>query len=116
MIKTGYPALLTITSQANTPRYPNCRRMLQYFRADVKENFSDSDKPTAESNSLIIPTYSMDDLKLNEERCGLKGSPTKVHKIKSIMLKGGDLKMYGNRQPDIKQMVRDIMKVYVEVD
>lgn len=116
VIKTGYPALLTITSQANTPRYPNCRRMLQYFRADLRENFSDSDKPVAEANSWIIPTYSMNDLKLDEDRCGLKGSPTKVHKIKSIMLKGGDLKIYGTGQTDIKQLVRDIMKVYVEVN
>ncbi|MCK4639802.1 MAG: electron transfer flavoprotein subunit beta/FixA family protein [Candidatus Marinimicrobia bacterium] len=116
VIKTGYPALLTITSQSNTPRYPNCRRMLQYFRADVKENFSDPDKPAAEANGWVIPTCSMDDLKLNEDRCGLKGSPTKVHKIKSIVLKGGDLKIYGTGQTDIKQLVRDIMKVYVEVN
>ncbi|MBL7067330.1 MAG: electron transfer flavoprotein subunit beta/FixA family protein [Candidatus Marinimicrobia bacterium] len=115
VIKTGYPALLTITSQVNTPRYPNCRRMLQYFRADVKDNFSNSELSTAVANGWVIPTYSLDDLKLDEERCGLKGSPTKVHKIKSIMLKGGDLKIYGTGQTDIKQLVRDIMKVYVEV-
>ncbi len=116
VIKTGYPALLTITSQANSPRYPNCRRMLQYFRADIKDIFSNSEISTAEANGWVIPTCSMNDLKLNEDRCGLKGSPTKVHKIKNIMLKGGDLKMYGNGQTDIKQLVRDIMKVYVEVN
>lgn len=116
VIKTGYPALLTITSQVNTPRYPNCRRMLQYFRADLRENFSDSDKLAAEANGWVIPTLSLDNLKLDEDRCGLKGSPTKVHKIKSIMLKGGDLKIYGTGQTDIKQLVRDIMKVYVEVN
>ncbi|MBU4446602.1 electron transfer flavoprotein subunit beta/FixA family protein [bacterium] len=116
VIKTGYPALLTITSQVNTPRYPNCRRMLQYFRADLRENFSDSDKLAAEANVWVIPTLSLDNLKLDEDRCGLKGSPTKVHKIKSIMLKGGDLKIYGTGQTDIKQLVRDIMKVYVEVN
>lgn len=116
VIKTGYPALLTVTTQANTPRYPNCRRMLQYFRADVKENFDISELSTAESNGWVIPTYSLEDLGLDEDRCGLKGSPTKVHKIKNIMLKGGDLKMYGTKPTNIKQLVRDITKVYVEVN
>ncbi|HCL00459.1 MAG TPA: electron transfer flavoprotein subunit beta [Candidatus Marinimicrobia bacterium] len=116
VIKSSYPVLLTITGQANTPRYPNCRRMLQYFRADVKENFNDSELSAAESNDWIIPTYALADLDLDEDRCGLKGSPTKVHKIKSIMLKGGDLKMYGTKPTNIKQLVRDITKVYVEVN
>lgn len=116
VIKSGYPVLLTVTGQANTPRYPNCRRMLQYFRADVKENFDTSEISAAEAKGWIIPAYSLEDLGLDEDRCGLKGSPTKVHKIKNIMLKGGDLKMYGTKPTNIKQLVRDITKVYVEVN
>jgi electron transfer flavoprotein beta subunit len=116
VIKSSYPVLLTVTGQANTPRYPNCRRMLQYFRADVKENFNDSETSAAEAKGWIIPAYSLEDIDLDEDRCGLKGSPTKVHKIKNIMLKGGDLKMYGTKPTNIKQMVRDITKVYVEVN
>lgn len=116
VIKTGFPVLLTVTAEANTPRYPNCRRMLHYFRADLKSNFSPDELDVAEANGWIIPTYSMEDLNLVEERCGLKGSPTKVHKIKSITLTGGDLKMYGAEATDIKQLVRDIMKDYVEVN
>ena len=116
VIKTGYPVLLTVTAEANTPRYPNCRKMLHYFRADLKTNFSDGEIPAAEDNGWIIPTCTMEDLGLAEDRCGLKGSPTKVHKIKSIMLKGGDLKMYGNKAFGIKQLARDIMKDYIEVN
>ncbi|MDO9547826.1 MAG: electron transfer flavoprotein subunit beta/FixA family protein [Candidatus Marinimicrobia bacterium] len=116
VIKTAYPVLLTVTAEANTPRYPNCRKMLHYFRADLKDNFRKDELSVAEENDWIIPTCTMDDLGLEEDRCGLKGSPTKVHKIKSIMLKGGDLKMYGTEATDIKQLVRDIMKDYVEVN
>ena len=116
VIKVGFPVLLTVTAEANTPRFPNCRRMLHYFRADLAENFSDDKKELAKENNWIIPTLSMEDLELVEDRCGLKGSPTKVHKIKSITLKGGDLKMYGTETTDIKQLVRDIMKDYVEVN
>jgi electron transfer flavoprotein beta subunit len=115
VIKVGYPLLLTVTSQANTPRYPNCRLMLKYFRTNLKENFKEEDRQKAAANGWIIPTFSVADLKLNENRCGLKGSPTRVHKIKSIILKGGELKMYGTEATDIKQLVRDIMKEYIEV-
>ncbi|MBU0711440.1 electron transfer flavoprotein subunit beta/FixA family protein [bacterium] len=116
VIKTAYPVLLTVTAEANTPRYPNCRKMLQYFRVDLKDNFSEDELSVAKENDWIIPTCTIDDLGLEEDRCGLKGSPTKVHKIKSIMLKGGDLKMYGTEATDIRQLVRDIMKDYVEVN
>jgi len=116
VIKTAYPVLLTVTAEANTPRYPNCRKMLQFFRVDLKDNFDETDRPLAVENDWIIPTYTMEDLELDEDRCGLKGSPTKVHKIKSIMLKGGDLKMYGTEATDIRQLARDIMKDYVEVN
>jgi len=115
VIKAGYPLLLTVTSQANTPRYPNCRLMLKYFRANLRENFKEADRQKAAANGWIIPTFSVTDLKLDENRCGLKGSPTRVHKIKSIILKGGELKMYGTEAADIKQLVRDIMKEYIEV-
>jgi len=115
VIKAGYPLLLTVTSQANTPRYPNCRLMLKYFRANLKENFKETHREKAAINRWIIPTFSVTDLKLDENRCGLKGSPTRVHKIKSIILKGGELKMYGTEAADIKQLVRDIMKEYIEV-
>lgn len=102
-IKVAYPVLLTVCAEANTPRFPNCRRMLRFFRVDMNDG------------SGVIPVMNMDDLGLEEERCGLKGSPTRVHKIKSIMLKGGELKMYGTDATDIRQLVRDIMKDYVEV-
>jgi electron transfer flavoprotein beta subunit len=104
VIKTTFPVLFTVSAEANTPRYPNCRRMLKYFRTEVGDNTG------------VIPIISMDDLGLEEERCGLKGSPTRVHKIKSITLKGGDLKMYGTAATDIRQLVRDIMKDYAGVD
>jgi electron transfer flavoprotein beta subunit len=43
--------------------------------------------------NLFIQTYSADDLKVDEERCGIKGSPTKVHKVESVVLSGGSQEM-----------------------
>ena len=115
IIRGSFPLLLTITAQANTPRYPNSRRMLRYFRANTAGQFAEDERSQAEQNGWIIPVWKFDDLLLEESRCGYGGSPTKVHKIKSITLTGGDLQMYGSSQTDIKELVRDIMKDYVEV-
>ena len=42
------------------------------------------------SKSLFIETLTMDELKLDASRCGLQGSPTKVYKIDSVVLGGGE--------------------------
>ena len=41
-----------------------------------------------ETRGLYIKTLTMDDLKLDESRCGISGSPTKVYKIESVVLAG----------------------------
>jgi len=112
IIKTKLPVLLTVTSEANEPRYPNCLNMLKYFRSDLESKSSDVD--IAKKNNWIIAQKGLEDLRLDENRCGLKGSPTKVHKIKSITLAGGDMQMYDADHPGIKQLINDITKDYIE--
>ncbi len=114
-IKTGFPVLLTITSDANEPRYPDCRLMLKHFRSSIEINFEEHKVEKMQENGWIIPTITREDLGLEIERCGLKGSPTKVHKIKSIKLAGNNLTMYGDNPTEIKKMAQSIIKDYVEV-
>ncbi len=115
-IKSALPILLTVTSSLNTPRYPNAQKMLKYFKSDVESAFLPENIELAKISGRIIPLITNEDLKLEDERCGLKGSPTKVHNIKSITLAGGDLKLYENQGEGIKTLIRDIMKDYVEVE
>ena len=42
------------------------------------------------SRKLFIETLTTDDLDVDLERCGIKGSPTKVHKVESVVLAGGN--------------------------
>ena len=116
IIKTKLPVLLTVTAEANEPRYSNCLNMLKYFRANVKDKFNENEIKIAEQNNWIIAQKGLQDLGLDENRCGLKGSPTKVHKIKSITLTGGEMQMYNADHPGIKNLINDIMKDYVEVE
>jgi len=115
-IKTPFPMLLTITDEANTPRYPNCLNMLKYFRADTASQFDDGQIETARAHNQVIPMWKADDLGLDIKRCGIKGSPTRVSKIENITLTGGDLELYDTDSMAIKQLVQDLRKDYAEVN
>ena len=49
---------------------------------DLKEEYM--------SRALFIETLTMDELPVEPERCGLHGSPTKVFKVESVVLAGGE--------------------------
>jgi electron transfer flavoprotein beta subunit len=113
-IKTPFPVLLTVMSTANTPRFANAHLMRQYFKAQLEDK---SNKNTSEKNNLpVIPVLNIDDLGIDAEQCGLSGSPTKVNKIKSITLAGGNLKLYENTPGGVMGLVKEIIKDYVEVE
>ena len=43
-----------------------------------------------EERGLLIKTITTDDLNVDPDRCGIKGSPTKVYKVDSVVLAGGN--------------------------
>ncbi len=115
VITVRMPALLTITENANTPRYPSARNMLRWFKADIASSFAESERENAYKKGIVIPVLTLDDLGVDPERCGLKGSPTKVHAIKNIQLTGGELQLFDTEPTSIQELVHEIMKDYVEV-
>ncbi|MCK5807690.1 electron transfer flavoprotein subunit beta/FixA family protein [bacterium] len=115
VIDVKLPALLTVTENANIPRYPSARHMLTYFKSNIASAFEADRVEKAEKMGLVIPVLTLDDLGIDPERCGLKGSPTKVHAIKNIQLTGGDLQLFEANPTSIKSLVHEIMKDYVEV-
>lgn len=116
VIRSTFPLLLTVTQDANIPRYPNALNMLRYFRSDLQSNIIEEKADKFKENGWVIPVLTIDDLKLDPEKCGLSGSPTKVHKIKNIVLKGGDLKIFENNKGGVMDLVKEIIKDYAEVN
>ncbi len=115
-LRAPLPVLLTITSQANTPRYPSSFKMRKYFRARLSTLWNDDERSSAEEKGWSIPVLTQAELNIDPALCGLKGSPTKVHQIKNISLAGGNLAIYESQDMGIRQLIRDIMKDYVEVE
>ncbi len=62
------------------------------------------------SNQLYIPTLTMDDLPVESSRCGLHGSPTKVHKVDSVVLAGGAHQKYQPSKEGMGLLVEKLME------
>jgi electron transfer flavoprotein beta subunit len=101
VLECSLPVLITVVKDAATPRPFRARNVMAYKNARslvelekmVEGNsllYIDDLKEEYISKSLFIETFTMDDLPVEPERCGLHGSPTKVFKIDSVVLAGGE--------------------------
>ena len=105
VLETRLPLLLTVLDTANQPRPPAARRVMQYKRArtvgeaahEVSAAMPDAteQKRNAEQaarieklkmNDLLIEQWDLDDIEADLQWCGISGSPTKVHRVQSIVL------------------------------
>jgi electron transfer flavoprotein beta subunit len=100
VLESTLPVLITVIKDACMPRPFSTKRVMAFKNAcslmDLEKIAEGNsllyiDKLVHEYNErgLLINTLTFDELKLDVERCGLKGSPTKVHKVESVVLGGG---------------------------
>ena len=101
ILRAQLPALLTVIKDAAAPRPFSAKRLMAFKNArtlmDLEKLAEDNsllyvDKLIEEyrQHNLYIDTFTADDLDIQPERCGLKGSPTRVYKIDSVVLLGRD--------------------------
>lgn len=101
IVESSIPVLLTVLKDAVDPRPFSAKRVMAFKGA---KSLMDLEKMTDENSllyidklvneyeekNLLIKTITTDDLDIDPERCGIKGSPTKVHKVESVVLAGGN--------------------------
>jgi electron transfer flavoprotein beta subunit len=99
VVRCRLPALLTVIKDAAEPRPYSAKRLmakknarslteLEKMTEDNSLLYSDKLVDEYKSRNLFIPTFTTDDLDVDPERCGLKGSPTRVYRIESVVLAG----------------------------
>lgn len=100
VVRAKLPVLLTVLKDAAEARPFSAKRVMAYKGAkslmDLEKMtegnsllYTDKLQHEYEERNLFIPTLTMDELGLDPDRCGIKGSPTKVHKVDSVVLGGG---------------------------
>jgi len=95
ILESSLPLLITVLKEAATPRPFKARRLMALKRARTRIELEKEASSPEELEGLVaeytrkglyIPTWNREDLGIELERCGIEGSPTKVHKVESIVL------------------------------
>jgi electron transfer flavoprotein beta subunit len=119
-VKSQLPALLTVLDTANEPRVPRAKQLMKYkfarcrleVEAAAKEDTTIDVEAVCkdlEAKGLLIKQWDLDDLKADLQWCGRDGSPTKVHRIQSVVLAAKDTKTVEPTQQSIETMVHELI-------
>ena len=128
-VKAELPVLLTVIGDANEPRVAAARKMMKYKKAltpieveqKIKAENPEADeadiKELAEHKcgtyieaGLLIKQWDLDFLEADLNWCGQGGSPTKVHRIQSVVLTAKESKSVEPNDKGISDMIHELIE------
>jgi electron transfer flavoprotein beta subunit len=128
IVEATLPVLITVIETANEPRPRAARRVMRLKRARVPVELAaevKADSPEASEDQfraetdrrvaalkeagLLLEQWGMDEIGAEPDRCGLAGSPTKVHRIQAIVLKKEGYTEVPNSEVGIRQLVHELV-------
>lgn len=129
VVKCKLPVLLTVTDSFQEPRPCSAKALMKYKHArarleiqgEAAEAMPDADekkltaavkKRAAElkKQGLLIEQWNLDDIKADLAWCGRDGSPTKVKRIQSVVLKGSGHEQFEPTEEDISKLVHQLIE------
>jgi electron transfer flavoprotein beta subunit len=127
VLETRLPALLTVIDTANEPRSAAAKRMMRFKRARSSGEImagvtkdaavAEADRPAEAARQMealrqagtVIEQWDLDDIKADLNWCGLAGSPTKVHRVQSIVLTKEGFTAVAADEVAISKMVHELI-------
>jgi len=128
IVECRLPALVTVLDTANVPRPPAARRIMRYKRArapieiqrELAREMPDADEAARQAEAdqriaalkaagLMIEQWDLDAIGADLSWCGLAGSPTKVHRIQSIVLTKEGYTEIPATTEGIRQLVHELI-------
>jgi electron transfer flavoprotein beta subunit len=129
LVRAALPVLLTVTGDAAEPRVAAARKMMKYKNArtpveveqEVKAANPTADEATLRKlvkertdalaqKGLLIRQWNLDDLKADLTWCGRSGSPTKVHRIQSVVLAAKESKNVTPTDEGVAAMIHELIQ------
>ena len=127
------PVLVTVMDSANTPRPRAAKKMMKFKKARSRAEIEqlakhllegDYENYTAElqaseverrcdqlkDKGLFIEQWSLADIDADLTWCGMSGSPTKVHRIQSVVLTGGDYREFPSTDDGVAELISELIK------
>jgi electron transfer flavoprotein beta subunit len=128
VVESKLPVLVTVIETANTPRPPAARRVMRLKRArtpaelasQVRSEMPDADDQQRDAEvtrradalkerGLLLEQWGLDEIGADLSRCGMAGSPTKVHRIQAIVLKKEGHTQVPANEDGIRQLVHELV-------
>jgi electron transfer flavoprotein beta subunit len=128
-VKAELPVLLTVTGSANEPRVAAAKKMMKYkkamtpFEIEQKIRTENPDASQADINELVehkfgemekagllIKQWDLDCVEADLSWCGQNGSPTKVHRIQSVVLAAKESKQIEPNEKGIADMIHELIE------
>lgn len=125
VVDAQLPILLTVIKGVKEPRPFSAKKIMKYKNA---KTLLDLEKMANENSllyldelvleykdkNLYIETLSTSDLSnIDESRIGLHGSPTKVHKVESVVLSGGTVKKIEPTNEGIGGLIDELLNDHI---
>lgn len=129
LVKAELPVLLTVTSDTNESRVAAAKKMMKYKNARTAAEVTKTTKeqnPHADENEiaelvknkcdsldkkgLLIKQWDLDYIEADLQWCGRSGSPTKVHRIQSVVLAAKESKEIQPTDNGIADMIHELIE------
>jgi electron transfer flavoprotein beta subunit len=127
-VRAALPVLLTVTGDANEPRVAAAKKMMKYKKAltpiEIEQKIR-AENPNADDadiqeliehkcsrlkeKGLLIRQWDLDALEADLSWCGQSGSPTKVHRIQSVVLAAKESKQIEPSEPAVAEMIHELI-------
>jgi len=127
-VKAELPVLLTVVGDANNPRVAAAKKMMKNKNAltpiEVEQKIK-AENPEAEpadikelverkcgllaDKGLLIKQWDLDTVEADLSWCGQSGSPTKVHRIQSVVLAAKESKEIEPTEKGISDMIHELI-------
>jgi len=128
-VKTALPVLLTVIGEANEPRVAAAKKIMKFKNArtpfeveqKIKAENQHADEATLkelwqqkcaelQKKGLLIKVWDLDFLGTNLKWCGRNGSPTKVHRIQSVILAAKESKTIEPTDNGTADMIHELIE------
>jgi electron transfer flavoprotein beta subunit len=129
LVRAKLPVLLTVTGEANAPRVAAARKLMKHknslARAEIEQRvraehpdvndvtFKTLVKEQAdalEQRGLLIKQWDLETVGADLTWCGRSGSPTKVHRIQSVVLAAKESKDIAPTDEGVAAMIHELIQ------
>ena len=110
-VSAKLPVLMTVLETANEPRPYAIKRTNFYKKArNTMELPEGSDIESLKQKGLFIESWNLDDINADLQWCGMSGSPTKVHRIQSVVLTGGEYEEFAPTEEGMAKLIGELIE------